>query len=49
MKDSDGAEALAVGGDATPLPHQVNTIAKRQFSDGNGNGKDNEMIRPYFI
>jgi len=23
MKDSDGAEALEVGGDATPLPHQV--------------------------
>merc|ERR1712130_1001226 len=47
MKDSDGAEALAVGGDATPLPHQVFTIAERQFK--NGNGKNNEMIRPYFI
>ena len=23
MKDSDGAEALEVGGDVTPLPHQV--------------------------
>jgi hypothetical protein len=23
MKDSEGAEALDVGGDATPLPHQV--------------------------
>ena len=28
MKDSEGAEAFAVGGDATPLPHQVIQLPK---------------------
>ena len=27
-KDSDGAEALEVGGDSTPLPHQVTNALK---------------------
>ena len=48
MKDSDGAEALEVGGDPTPLPHQVTIggmmiiMKKTKKNTNKDNDKDND-------